>query len=122
MKYIQCRRCKGKNGKVVKIKKDNQLNDVEEETDKTELWGSGLFTSFFDYDEATLTGSKNFDGTYEIENQEFLKLLGKIVYIESENLTTYFSKMSVKLDENSKKVTINAKSQYYGGFTFTINY
>ena len=111
-----------KDGKVVKIKKDNQLNDVEEETDKTELWGSELFTSFLDYDEATLTGSKNFDGTYEIENQEFLKLLGKIVYIESENLTTYFSKMSVKLDENSKKVTINAKSQYYGGFTFTINY
>ena len=111
-----------KDGKVVKIKKDNQLNDVEEETDKTELWGSGLFTSFLDYDETTLTGSKNFDGTYEIENQEFLKLLGKIVYIESENLTTYFSKMSVKLDENSKKVTINAKSQYYGGFTFTINY
>lgn len=113
---------KEEDGVVKKYTKDSSSNDVVEDTTYTSLWSGEAFKSFKDFDETTLKGKHNFDGTYTITSAETITLLGNIVYITSASFPTNFSSAKVAIDEEAKTLTITGTSGFYGNYTMVVNY
>ena len=113
---------KEENGVVNKYTKDSSNNDVVEATAYTSLWSGEAFKSFKDFDETTLKGKHNFDGTYTITSAETVTLLGNIVYITSASFPTNFSSAKVTIDEEAKTLTITGSSGFYGNYSMVVNY
>ena len=76
------------------------------------------YKSFANFDENKFAYTENNDGSYKVENDEFISLLASIINSNTTNFLTYIASVNITMSEGT--ISIKGSTLMYGSFTFEI--
>lgn len=93
-------------------------NVITKEKDLSDLDLTKNYKSFANFDENKFAYSENNDGSYKVENDEFISLLASIINSNTTNFLTYIASVNITMSEGT--ISIKGSTLMYGSFTFEI--